>query len=130
MRALLINPLILLATAVCSAIICAASGRNGQIPLIALAGGVALLATFAAAVPLFLARGASQIGMAQAALVSTVLHLFISLALGAGILLIVKPHHAYVYWLLGFYWLTLVLVATSAARAVRAAQPANSAANR
>lgn len=127
MRALLVNLLILLTTAGAGAGVCAALGRREMLIPLALAAGAILAATLVASAPLLLARGADQLGAVQAGLLSTLAHLLVGIALAGVILFTIRPGHGFVYWLMGFYWLTLGLLATSAARAVRAAPPVRAA---
>jgi hypothetical protein len=87
------------------------------------AASVAAVAGAVAVVPMLLTRGASQPAVAQAGLVSTVLHLFVSAALGGGALLVksLSLDPAYVYWLLAMYWTTLIVLVILLAGAVKSA---------
>src|SRR5258705_169746 len=70
--------------------------------------------------PLMLAGGASQAFVSQAALVGTMIHLMGCLA-GAAVMLMVVRMPAATYWILAFYWATLVALVVAFTRAIKAA---------
>src|SRR5690348_7090302 len=93
----------------------------------AVAAGVCLVAALVGCVPMLLTRGATQPAVAQAGLIGTLLHLLTCTVIGGGLLIIMRPlrlEAAYVFWLLGLYWLTLIVVATGYVSAVKHAPPA------
>ena len=98
--------------------LCAVAGWNPRLPGLALAASAALVAGIAASIPLVLTRGSSQAAVAQAGLVGTVVHLFGCLV-GAAVLLMVLRMPAATYWILAFYWATLVALVIGITRAVR-----------
>ena len=100
--------------------LCAVAGWNPRTRAMGLALVAALVAGGLAFVPLVLARGASQAAVAQAALLGTVIHLMGCLA-GAAIMLLVVRMPAATYWMLAFYWATLVALVVGFTRAVKAA---------
>jgi hypothetical protein len=101
--------------------LCALTGWSPHVPSLLQAAGTALVASGAAFVPLLLCRGAPQATVAQAALVATVIHLFVC-AIGAVVMLIVQGLGvAAVCWILAFYTATLVLLVVAVSRAMRAA---------
>jgi hypothetical protein len=122
MRNAITLTLAVLAAAAAGAALCAVAGWHIRPLDLALAAGAALLAGGAAYVPLVFARGAGQAAVAQAALVGTVIHLFGCLA-GAAVMLMVLRLPAAVYWILAFYWATLVALVVGFTRAVRTAPP-------
>ena len=74
-------------------------------------------------VPILLSRGSNQAGVAQAGLIGSLIHLLACSVIG-GALIIFKPlrlEPAFVYWLLGLYWLTLFVLAAGYVRAVKSA---------
>jgi hypothetical protein len=86
----------------------------------------AALTVFAAAelafVPLMLTRGGNQASVAQAALVGTGIHLFVSIVVAAVLILgHLGLGDSYLYWLLGLYWVTLIALVVAFAKAVRSA---------
>lgn len=83
---------------------------------------VGIIACEAAMVPLFLVRHASQVARVQAALAATIVHLFVALGLGTLLLFVLKLGPAYLFWLMGFYGLTLVAVTVMS---IRVAKPAS-----
>jgi hypothetical protein len=100
--------------------LCAVAGWNPRPRALALAGAAALAAGALSFVPLVLARGASQAAVAQAALLGTVIHLMGCLA-GAAVMLLVVRMPAATYWMLAFYWASLVALVLGFTRAVKAA---------
>jgi hypothetical protein len=101
--------------------LCAATGWPVHPARIAVAAATALIAGGAAFVPVILARGASQAAVAQASLVGTVIHLFGCLAGATTLLLVVRAGADAAYWVLAFYWATLVVVVIEFSKAVRRA---------
>jgi hypothetical protein len=102
---------------------CIAAGHHPRPIEPILAVAVCLIAGIGGAVPLLLNTNRSQATIAQAALIGTAVHLFACAALGGGMILL-KPfglQPAFVYWLLGLYWLTLIALATGYIRALKAA---------
>jgi hypothetical protein len=104
--------------------VCVGAGWNPHRSSLMTAAAVTFVAALLAFVPLWLARASDQLAVAQAALVSTMIHLFV--ATGAcGVVLIFKslPHtQSFVYWVMAFYFATLIVVATTGATAVRNAK--------
>jgi hypothetical protein len=100
--------------------LCALAGWNPRLMAMALAAGAAVVAGGLAFVPLVLARGSSQAAVAQAALLGTVIHLMGCLA-GAAVMLLVVRIPAATYWMLAFYWATLVALVIGFTRAVKSA---------
>jgi hypothetical protein len=104
--------------------LCTAAGWAVQPGRVAVAAVAALIASAAAFVPVVLARGASQPAVAQAALVGTVIHLFGCLAGATTLLLVLHAGAGSAYWVLAFYWATLVVVVVELSRAIRRAPQA------
>lgn len=79
--------------------------------------------------PLWLLRKSSPIALFQAAFGGTILHLFLTLAVGATFyaLRLVGDQRFFLFLLLGFYWFSLIFVVTVMIKIFRrfvAAQPA------
>ena len=105
--------------------LCALAGWNPRPRAMGVAVVAAVIAGGLSFVPLILARGASQAAVAQAALLGTVIHLMGCLA-GAAVLLLVLRMPAATYWMLAFYWATLVALVAGFTRAIKSApQTAN-----
>jgi hypothetical protein len=124
-----VRPALLLLLAVvivaaCGYALCATLGWQVQPARITVAAVAALVASGAAFVPLVLTRGASQPAVAQASLVGTVIHLFGCLAGATTLLLVLHAGAASAYWVLAFYWATLVVVVVELSRAIRRAPQA------
>jgi hypothetical protein len=73
-------------------------------------------------VPSLLTRHASSAAVAQAGLAGTMVHLFLAAA-GAAVVFLGKLNvgNGFTYWLLTFYWVTLIVLAIEIARSVRQA---------
>jgi hypothetical protein len=120
-RALLINPLLIAVLA--GLVFCASEAGAIHIHLQAamLAAGVCLIAAEIALIPLVVMRHSSQANVSQAGLMSTVLHMLLSGVLGLTISAWLNPGTSFMYWLVIFYWLTLLCIAIAAVRAVKSA---------
>ena len=124
MRPALLLPLAVLIVVAGGYALCTALGWAVQPGRVAVAAAAALVASGAAFVPIVLARGASQPAVAQAALVGTVIHLFGCLAGATTLLLVLQAGMASAYWVLAFYWATLVVVVVELSSAIRRAPQA------
>jgi len=110
----------ILVTAGAGYALCAAVGWDARPSAMAFAAATALVTGAIAFVPVILARGTNQATVAQAALVGTVIHLLGCLA-GAAVMLLVIRMPAALYWILAFYWATLIALVIGFTRAVRTA---------
>ena len=70
-------------------------------------------------IPLMLVRGRGQLAVSQAGLVATILHLFVSTAIAGGLMLKLGLGMPFVYWLLAFYFTSLVIVVIASVQAVK-----------
>jgi len=121
MRALLIVPVVILLTAGAGWGIVAAVQAPVSVKELVMAALACLAAGELAMVPLILARNTTQATVSQAALAGTVIHLLASIALAGGAMLVIHPAAAFVYWMLGFYWVTLIVLVVAFVRAVKSA---------
>jgi nitrate reductase gamma subunit len=121
MRALLLIPIALLLTAGVGYTACRMLGWEPHLLEMIQACGIAVVATIAALLVLWINRSADQPAAAQAGLVATTIHLFMAVALAGVMILLVKPSMAFTYWLFAFYWMTLFAVAYSSVRLIRSA---------
>jgi hypothetical protein len=122
MRALLLVPLAVLIVAACGFAIVHALGLQFHVKEMLTAAVACTGAGMLASVPLILTRHASQAAVAQASLVGTLIHLMVSLGAAAVILVgKVAMGPSFVYWLLAFYFATLIVIAVAFAMAVKAA---------
>jgi hypothetical protein len=125
MRRLLLIPASIVLTAACGLGLCVALHKNAHVIEMSIAACVAILASAAAATPLWIARHATQLGMSQAALVATMVHLFVAIALAAIAILGHFPlHGAFLIWLSAFYWMTLIALVMAIVRMIKLAAPA------
>ena len=119
--ALFVAPALLLFSAGCGLALCAMIHANPHPREILTAFATILISITAAAIPLFLARQSDQTIAAQAALIATIIHLFVAIALAGFAILILKVDQTFTYWLFPFYWTTLIGLAIAAARLVKSA---------
>lgn len=124
MLVLALIPLAVLFTALAGLGLCATGGVEPHIRAMLTAGAICLVGSLLAVIPLVLARGATQYAVAQAGLIATMIHLFVSAA-GASAMVMTRGGLTMplVYWLLAFYWTTLAALVTACVRAVRQARP-------
>lgn len=122
MRAFVLVPMFLAIAVAIGFAVCRIAGIEAHGKELVAAGLTCVIAGQLAAIPLVLTRGADQAGVAQAALVGTVIHLFVSIAVAA---VVVMGHvglgAAFIYWLLGLYWIALIALVVAFTKAVRSA---------
>jgi hypothetical protein len=122
MRALLLIPASLAVTVAGGVALCAGMGWNPHPTELATGCAVMLAACVAGALPVLLARHATQLGMSQAALVGTMAHLFVAAALVGGVIVGKFPlHPAFIYWSMALYWSSLIALVAVLIRAIKAA---------
>jgi hypothetical protein len=120
-------------SATAAALILRAFGRAVDVKTFVTAAVIATLSAEAALVPVLLARGAGTASVSQAALVGTMLHLFLTFALGATAYLMnfAGRRDLFVFLLLGFYWVSLIFIVIVMVKSIRrsaaAVRPAASA---
>jgi len=125
MRTLLLIPVGLAAIMLAGFGLCKAVGADPHVPQMTLAAVLCLIGSIAAALPLWFARRASQLAMSQAALVSTMLHMFVTIA---GVMIVMFGKVAggvtfpLVYWLMACFAVTLAIIATACVIMVRSAK--------
>jgi hypothetical protein len=85
---------------------------------------IILISSQVAMIPLLLTRGASPVAVFQAAFGGTVIHLFLSLALGAAVHSMGWAGRGlFLFLLLGFYWFSLSFVITAMIKIFRQSVP-------
>jgi hypothetical protein len=104
----LISVGVVIAAVAASAGVCRAIGWGAHIGEMALAAGVCVLALLAGVAPISFAGGATLITMFQTALIGSVLHMGTCLALAFAAVVGLHRGDVFVYWMLAFYWLTLM----------------------
>lgn len=120
-RVLLIAPVTLILAAAIGWTIGAAGAYEPHVGAMLTASAIVLVACGAGIVPLVLNRGADQATVAQSGLVATMAHLFVAVALAAVVILKWKPGMPFTWWLLAFYWVTLIGLVIATVRLVKAA---------
>ena len=123
MRALLLAPLAVAVVAAGGVALMSGTGRATHAPALLNAAGTCLVATALAAVPLIMTRRSSQYAAAQAGLVSTMLHLFVTIGAAMFMLVLGRLSQPFLYWLIPMYFATLIPIVIAAVRAVRQAPP-------
>ena len=122
MRGLLTIPLAVLLAAAIGMIGCRLAGLQVSALTVGIAGLACVVAGELGLLPSLFARGASQGTIAQAGLVGTIVHLFAAAVVAALVFLgHLNVGNSFIYWLLGFYWITLLVLAIEIARSVRLA---------
>jgi hypothetical protein len=123
MRSLILIPLALLAVVGGGAVVCAAAGWTLHGREMTVAAISSALVCVLALGPTFLARHAGQAAVAQAGLVGTLVHLMGHAAVAA-FAIMVKPAAlgpSFIWWLMPFYWVTLVALVSVLVRQLRQA---------
>ena len=122
MRAFVLVPITLAIAIAVGFAVCRMMGFDPHTKEMIAAGLACLVAGELAGVPLVLARGENQAGIAQAALVGTVVHMFVSIAVAA---VVVFAHlglaGTFLYWLMAMYFATLIALVIAFTNAVRTA---------
>ena len=122
MRAVALVPIVLVLAVAIGFLTLHSTGHDAHAKEMLAAAVTCLIAGEVATAPMLLTRHASQATVSQAALVGTVVHLFISIAIAAVVILGHLPlGQSYLYWLLGLYWATLIALVVGFVKAVRAA---------
>lgn len=125
MRTFALVPIVLAVAFAAAVGVCHAMGMDAHLKDLLAATLTCLVAGELAAIPLILTRGGNQASVAQAALVGSVVHLFVCIGV-AGVIIFghLGLGPAYLYWLLGFYWVTLIALVVVFARSIRSAPTA------
>jgi hypothetical protein len=125
MRLFVLIPIVLAVAFVAAIGVCRAIGVDAHLKDLLAATLTCLVAGELASIPMLLTRGGNQASVAQAALIGSVVHLFVCIGV-ATILMFghLGPGPAYLYWLLGFYWVTLIALVVAFARSIRSAPTA------
>jgi hypothetical protein len=105
---MLIHPALLAVATLLSLAIGRVSGLNPNPVLILAAAGIALVASELAVIPIVFNKSKDPGDVFLKALVGTVLHLGLSVVMGAVGIFALKLGSVFVYWLLGAYWITLI----------------------
>jgi hypothetical protein len=127
-RPLLTNFFLVLAVAAVGAVACRAAGVNMHVREMVAAAVVFLPSAELSVVLALYRRNPGPVESAQAALISLVAHLALSLVLSAALLLSGQVRHAFVWWAMAMFWATLIGVSAVLIRYVRSASDAYNAA--
>lgn len=122
MRALLAVPLVVVGIGLLSWLTCAAAGWVLPVREMLVGGGIGIISGELAMVPLMLSRHGSQAAVSQAGLAGTVVQLLTGIGMTAVAIMGRFPlGSSFIYWLLLFFWVTLMVVVMAYVRAVKAA---------
>jgi hypothetical protein len=121
MRPLLLNLIAIVLAAAGGYGLCAALGWDPHFNEMLLAGVGTLIASELATLPAMLWKARDAGAASQAGLVGTVVHLMLGIGFAGAVMITRKPHIAFAYWVMLFYWVTLVTVVVSMVKGVQAA---------
>ncbi len=98
-------------------------GWNPHLIESVVAGAVCAVAVTLALLPALLTRRQSQAAVAQAALIGTVVHMFLSLVLATIVFVGSLPpdRRVFLFWMLAYYWISLITLVALLARLINAA---------
>ena len=115
----IVNPVLIIVAGAAGVGVSHVAGFNPHFHELLLASIATLLASEIALVPHFLKSDNTPASSFQAAFLGTMIHLGLSLILGAGIVLMLKPATAFIWWLMPMYWVTLIGICTIFIRSMR-----------
>jgi hypothetical protein len=128
-RTLLLIPATLVLTAAGGAALCAVAGWQPHPREMAFALVAMTVASAAGALPILLARHATQAGVSQAGLIGTMAHVMVGAAGVAAVVFGRLPlNNAFVHWSMALYATSLAALVVVINRAIKAAPPAPSSA--
>ena len=121
MKGLFLVPVVMALSAAAGALVLRGLGRPVDVRNLVAAAVIAMSAAEAALMPLLLTRHAGPAAVSQAGLVGTVVHLFLSIALGAAayVMKLTGRRDAFLFYLLCFYWVSLIYIVTVMAKEIR-----------
>lgn len=102
----------LLITAGVAALVLRQTTHDPHLREVAYAAGITLVSAMLSMIPMFLARHSEPVVVFQAGFGGTVIHLFVTLAMGAAVhfLQVVGDRRIFVFLLLAFYWFSLLFL--------------------
>ena len=122
MRVFLLIPAVTLTSAVIAVAICRGIGIDAHLRELIVAFITCLAGAELAGAPLLLSRGGDQAAVAQASLIGSLVHLFVCILIAAALVLArVVVAASYLFWLLGLYWVSLMVLAVAFVKAIRSA---------
>ncbi|MCC6422079.1 MAG: hypothetical protein IT447_01245 [Phycisphaerales bacterium] len=122
MRGLLAVPLVVAGIGLIAWAAFAAAGWTFPVRAVLVSAGIGIVSGELALVPLLLAKHGSQATMSQAGLAGTTVQLLVGIGMAAVAIMGRFPlGGSLIYWLLLFYWVTLMVVVVAYVRAVKAA---------
>ena len=121
LKNLLLIPLLILIAAAAGLGICRAAGWNPHLRELTVALVIGTVSGMVALVPAMLARTSGVAAVSQSGLFGTIIHMFLAILLSAvaWVAKLAGEHKPYLFWLLMFYWVSLVAVVMTLASVVR-----------
>jgi hypothetical protein len=116
---MLVNPVVVVVFAAIGIAACRGAGTDPHLGQMILAAGICLLSSEFGILPVLFNGTLLRAHPAQAALLGTVVHLLMATTLSAIVFVWLRPPPAFLYWLLGMYWLTLGSLAIMFVKIVR-----------
>lgn len=104
----------LLLTALLAALALRQITHDTHLPELAIATSITLISALLSLLPLALTRKSDPVVVFQAAFAGTIIHLFATLGMGGAVVLLqLVNRNIFVFLLLGFYWFSLIFIATA-----------------
>ena len=104
----------LLLTALLAALALRQITHDTHLPELAIATGITLISALLSLLPLALTRKSDPVVVFQASFAGTIIHLFATLGMGGAVVLLqLVNRNIFVFLLLGFYWFSLIFIATA-----------------
>jgi hypothetical protein len=121
LKNLLIIPLLMIVAAGTGFGACRASGWAPHVKELGVAATICLIAGMAAVLPAIIARGSGIAAVSQSGLFGTIIHMFLTILLSAvaSLTKLIDEQKPYLFWLLVFYWVSLVAVVIALTSIVR-----------
>jgi hypothetical protein len=125
MKTLILIPIAVALALAGAAVLCLMAGLPPHTHDLATAAVVAVVAAEVGLLPAWAMRRAEPVKQAQAALGGTVLHMFLTILLGAAVVVakVVEPREPFVYWLTGAYWTSLAMLVWGLVRLLPGRRP-------
>jgi hypothetical protein len=122
---LLLIPVVISSSAAAGYVIVRAAAGAAYGQDLAVAAAVSMIATEAAASLLLGVRRSEQATVVQVGLAATVMHMILTLALALAVRVLgfAPQHIPFLFWLLAFYWISLLILVRAVIAAIRRAAP-------
>ena len=119
MWTLLVNPVVVALAAAMNIVVCRLVGADPHLRPMLAAAGICLLAAELGILPAALGSRA-PVDLMRATLAGSAIHLLVAVAMGALVILVLRPGTPFIFWLLAMYWITLITLCVVFVRFMRA----------